>query len=128
MLPRLCYRLENNKPKIGATSIQTDEELDLFKECMRVLIVPQKLPNGKISTQILKPVRVYFEDATDEHAAEIPMGKTVAKKVLYPHIPFSQTSAPNLHVIRVCQGHCTHRSAELKGCSLVYSTFSKRST
>src|SRR5215510_13447362 len=31
-LLRLRYRLDSDKPKAGATSIQSDEELDLFKE------------------------------------------------------------------------------------------------
>lgn len=65
-LIRLRYRLDTDKPKAGATSIQSNEEFDLFKERMRPLIVPQKLSSGKISTRSLRPVRAIFEDAAEE--------------------------------------------------------------
>jgi hypothetical protein len=58
----LRYRLDTDKPKAAATSIQTVEEYEIFKDRMRSLIVPQKLPSGKLSTRILKPVTVCFED------------------------------------------------------------------
>jgi hypothetical protein len=65
-LIQLRYRLDTDKAKDGATSIRTEEELDLFKERMRDLTVPQRLPSGKISTRAPKIVRVYFEDASKE--------------------------------------------------------------
>ena len=37
----------------------------IFKDRMRSLIVPQKLPSGKLSTRVLKPVTVCFEDGAD---------------------------------------------------------------
>jgi hypothetical protein len=81
-LVRLRYWLDTDKPKAGATSIQSEEELKLFKDRMRGLIVPQKLPSGKISTRALKPVRVYFEDAADDNAAiQVPAIKSGSKKV-----------------------------------------------
>ncbi|KAI6137075.1 F1/V1/A1 complex, alpha/beta subunit of ATPase [Pisolithus sp. B1] len=43
-------------------SIQSEEELDLFKTQMHGLIVPQHLANGKVSTHLLKAVLVFFED------------------------------------------------------------------
>jgi hypothetical protein len=53
-------------------SIQSDEELGFFKECMRGLIVPQRLPSGKISSRALKPVHMYFEDgAHDEKSGSL---------------------------------------------------------
>jgi hypothetical protein len=67
-LVQLRYRLDTDKPKAGATSVTSEEELELFKDRMRSLLVPQKLPSGKISTRALKAVRVHFEDATAEGA------------------------------------------------------------
>ena len=57
----LQYRLDSDKQKDGATSIQTIDELDLFKARLRALIVPQRLTNGKPSTRPIKKVTVYFE-------------------------------------------------------------------
>jgi hypothetical protein len=90
-LIRLQYRLDSDKPKACAMSIRSDEELDLFKERMRGLIVPQKLASGKVSTRVLKPVRVNFEDV-GEQAASAPTTATTAsgKKVChksYMHRP-----------------------------------------
>lgn len=66
-LLKLRYRLESDRAKAGATSIHSEEELNFFKDRMRALIVPQRLPSGKISTRALKPVLVYFEDANEEN-------------------------------------------------------------
>ncbi|KAI6022251.1 hypothetical protein BKA83DRAFT_8627 [Pisolithus microcarpus] len=64
----LCYRLDSDKAKFGATSIQSEEELDLFKTRMHTLIVPQCLPSGKLSTRPLKAVLVFFEDVSTADA------------------------------------------------------------
>jgi hypothetical protein len=57
----LRYRLDSDKQKDGATSIQTGNELDLFKARLRALVVPQRLTNGKPSARPIKKVTVYFE-------------------------------------------------------------------
>lgn len=64
-LMELRYRLDTDKKKAAATSIQTEEELVIFKDWMRSLIIPQRLPSGKVSTRALKPVTVSFEDGAD---------------------------------------------------------------
>ncbi|KIM55494.1 hypothetical protein SCLCIDRAFT_30351 [Scleroderma citrinum Foug A] len=55
--------------KVGATSIETDTEFSIFKAKMQTLIMPQRLTNGKISTQPLKNCLVYFEDGDAEDAS-----------------------------------------------------------
>jgi hypothetical protein len=65
-LIELRYRLEGDKPKVGATTIKSEVQLEHFKQRMRLLIVPQRLANGKISQRQLKPIRVYFEDAAED--------------------------------------------------------------
>ena len=62
-LVMLQYRLSTDNAKIGIISIQTNDELQLFKERLRNLIVPPRLANGKVSTRTPKPVLVFFEDA-----------------------------------------------------------------
>jgi len=57
----LWYRLDSDKQKDGATSIQTGNELDLFKAQLRALVVPQRLTNGKPSTRPIKKVTIYFK-------------------------------------------------------------------
>ena len=47
----LQYQLDSDKAKAGATSIQMDEELNIFKMKMRDLIMPQRLANGKLSVK-----------------------------------------------------------------------------
>jgi hypothetical protein len=56
---------------------------------MRLLIVPQKLANGKISTWALKPVRVLFEDGTNENSTQMPMNKSSGKKVTQRSLLFN---------------------------------------
>ena len=85
-LLKLCYRLGTDKAKASATSIQTEEELKIFKERMRSLIVPQRLANGKLSTRVLKPVTVCFEDSADSGSSRAgatgsTKSKTSGKKV-----------------------------------------------
>ena len=63
-LLRLCYRLDSDKVKSGATSIQTEMEFKIFKDRMRNLIVPPVLSNGKKSTRPMKKVVVCFEDGS----------------------------------------------------------------
>jgi hypothetical protein len=62
----LQYRLSSDNVKIGAISIQTKEELLLFKDRLRKLIVPPRLSNGKASTRTPKAMLVYFEDASSD--------------------------------------------------------------
>ena len=66
-LVQLCYRLSTDKQKDSAISIQTAEHLTIFISRMRPLIVPQKLPSGKISTRQLKAISVIFEDTSIEN-------------------------------------------------------------
>jgi hypothetical protein len=89
-LLQLRYRLDSDKPKTGPTSIQTPDELRLFIERMKQLIVPQRLPSGRISARALKPVRVLFEDATEEpvereDGGSKPAGKQVSSFKLRAH-------------------------------------------
>ena len=75
----LQYRLSNDNTKIGAISIQTNEELLLFKDRLRKIIVPPRLANGKASTRTPKAVLVYFEDASE--VKETPTSSSSSKKV-----------------------------------------------
>lgn len=81
-LVALQYRLSNDNAKIGSISIQTNEELLLFKERLRKMIVPPRLANGKVSTRTPKPVLVYFEDASIE-MKETPTSSGSKKVFLY---------------------------------------------
>ena len=65
-LVMLQYRLSTDNAKIGSISIQNNEELQLFKERLRNIIVPPRLANGKVSTRTPKAVLVYFADASSE--------------------------------------------------------------
>jgi hypothetical protein len=76
----LQYHLSNDNAKIGAISIQTNEELLLFKDRLRKIIVPPRLANGKASTRAPKAVLVYFEDASTE-MKETPTSSSGSKKV-----------------------------------------------
>ena len=79
----LQYRLSNDNAKIGSISIQTCDKLQIFKERLRKMIVPPLLANGKVSTRTLKPVLVYFEDASSE-MRETPLATSSgSKKVLF---------------------------------------------
>ncbi|KIK74557.1 hypothetical protein PAXRUDRAFT_175380, partial [Paxillus rubicundulus Ve08.2h10] len=60
-LLQLQYWLDP-KSKQAATSVQSVEELNLFKARLRPMLVPPFLPSGKPSTRQLKNVSVYFED------------------------------------------------------------------
>lgn len=66
---RLQYWLDSNKVKTGSISIQSDDELNIFKVKMRSLIVPKCLPSEKPSTRPMKNVLVYFEDAGGEDSS-----------------------------------------------------------
>lgn len=64
---QLQYKLANDKAKAPATSICDDEELEIFVEKMRTLLVPPLLANGKPSKRAPpKNCTVCFEDATME--------------------------------------------------------------
>jgi hypothetical protein len=56
---------------------------------MHLLIVPQKLANGKISTQALKPVQVLFGDGANENSTQMPMNKSSGKKVTQHSLLFN---------------------------------------
>lgn len=68
----LQYRLSSDNTEARAISIQTSEELKLFKDRMRTLIVPPRLANGKASTRIPKAVLVFFEDTSGEIKEVLP--------------------------------------------------------
>ncbi|KAI6002557.1 hypothetical protein EDC04DRAFT_2972422 [Pisolithus marmoratus] len=73
---------DHNHPKTCIFKIQfciqhsqgskSDEELDIFKDCLQPLIVPQYLPSGHLSTQLLKPIHVIFEDSGNDSVVERP--------------------------------------------------------
>lgn len=73
----LRYRLDSDKAKAGATSIQTDEELNIFMTRMRDLITPQRLANGKLSTRQRKNILVILEDGNVETAGSVAGNKAV---------------------------------------------------
>jgi hypothetical protein len=61
---RLQYKLANDKVKAPTTSIQNDDELQIFMERMRALLVPQRLVSGKYSQRAPpKNTMVCFDDA-----------------------------------------------------------------
>jgi hypothetical protein len=80
---QLRYRLDSDKQKTPSTSIRSPEELKLFMNRMRPLIVARKLSSGKKSTQMPKAFTVYFEDGAGELAAGTAAGssKTSTKPV-----------------------------------------------
>ncbi|KAI9572026.1 hypothetical protein HD554DRAFT_2168276 [Boletus coccyginus] len=59
----LQYRLDSDKAKQASTSIQMDNELDIFIGRLQDLIVPERLPSGCKSTRAPKNSVVQFEDA-----------------------------------------------------------------
>jgi hypothetical protein len=72
---KLQYRLDC-KAKTAFTSIQSNEDLEMFVKTVRPLIVVLLLSNGKPSTRPMKPVVVYFDDAAseDQSAGPAPTG------------------------------------------------------
>lgn len=76
----LQYRLSTDNAKIGAISIQTNEEFQFFKDRLRKIIVPPLLSNGKVSSRTPKAVLVYFEDANSE-TKDISTASMGSKKV-----------------------------------------------
>ena len=85
-LVMLQYRLSTDNAKIGAISIQTNEELQLFKDCLRNVVVPPRLANGKVSSSTPKAVLVYFEDANSIETKETQTTSTGSKKVQYLYL------------------------------------------
>src|ERR1700733_14225809 len=79
-LLNLRYRLNTEKAKQALTSIASADELSIFIDRMRALLVPQRLANGKVSTKALKAVSVIFQDGNQEDAAA-QSGKSKKKKV-----------------------------------------------
>ena len=61
---RLQYKLASDKVKAPTTSIQNNDELQIFMERMRILLVPQRLASGRYSKRVpTKNTMVCFEDA-----------------------------------------------------------------
>jgi hypothetical protein len=78
---KLRYRLDTDKPKTPATSIHSLDELKIFQDHMHLLIVPQRLANGKLSSHALKPVTVCFEDGSNaDQSSAHTSGATAAEK------------------------------------------------
>ena len=69
--------------KIGTISIQTNEELLLFKDHLRKIIILPCLINGKASTWTPKAVLVYFEDASSEMKETLASGNSSKKVYIY---------------------------------------------
>ncbi len=60
---QLQYKLANDKVKAPTTSIQNNDELQIFIERMRILLVPQCLASGKCSKCVpTKNTMVCFKD------------------------------------------------------------------
>ena len=70
---QLRYKLDD-KPKTSTTSIQSSDELEIFEQTMRLLLVPQRLASGKISSRKAKIVMVFFEDGADDRMNSMPEG------------------------------------------------------
>jgi hypothetical protein len=63
----LQYRfIHNDKPSASATDVTTKSELEILIKKLRVLSVPQVLPNGRKSSKALAPPTVRFERAGEE--------------------------------------------------------------
>ena len=75
-LLKLRYRLDTDRQMANATSIQSEEEFAIFIDRMRSLIVPQRLPSGKISSRVLKPVTVCFKDGANSDSSGQNSAKT----------------------------------------------------
>ena len=78
---QLCYKLDTDKVKTPTTSIQSNDELQIFKDRMRLLLVPKRLADGSISKRALKAV--CFEDAADDQgkAGGLDTGSVKGKQV-----------------------------------------------
>lgn len=70
---QLRYKLDD-KPKTSTTSIQSSDELEIFEQTMRLLLVPQRLASGKLSGRKPKIVTVFFEDGADDRTNGTPEG------------------------------------------------------
>ena len=78
---RLQYRLDSDKAKMAPTSIQSQEELEIFVLKMHHLIVPPLLSSGKTSTCKLKPVTVCFKNAAESAKEVTELSKGRGKRV-----------------------------------------------
>ncbi|KAH0828902.1 hypothetical protein J3R83DRAFT_2321 [Lanmaoa asiatica] len=66
---KLQYRLKiGGKIQGGFTSLQSESEYTMFIDTMRPLIVPPCLSNGKMSSKVMRPVIVTFEDTASDHS------------------------------------------------------------
>ena len=74
---RLCYRLDSDKAKAGAISIQTEAKFKLFKNCMQDLLVPPVLANGKKLSHVMRKIQVFFKDANNDQQSLNPVGNKV---------------------------------------------------
>ncbi len=100
---QLRYKLSNDKAKAPTTLIQNEDELQIFVERMRSLLVPQRLANGRVSKRAPKNIIVYFEDPTAEgKTADCSDGK--GKKKASVRLPFVILSASML----TDESHYTH--------------------
>jgi hypothetical protein len=83
---QLHYKLDD-KPKTSTTSIQSTDELEIFEQTMRLLLVPQRLASGKISSRKPKIITVFFEDGADDRASapegSAGVGKRKASPIYY---------------------------------------------
>ena len=105
----LQYWLASDNAKAGAISIQTDDELQLFKDCLRSLSIPQLLASRKPSTRVLKPVLVYFEDTSMESKSSV-----------------SNSSSHKVCILEFFDGSCNNLISLLECCW--FSIMSKCST
>ena len=78
---KLQYRLDC-KAKTAFTSIQSNEDFEMFVETMRPLIVAPLLSSGKPSTRPMKSVVVYFDDAASEDQSAAPAPTSDHNKVV----------------------------------------------
>ena len=85
---RLQYKLANDKVKAPTTSIQNNDELRIFIDRMRVLLVPQHLASGKCSKRVpTKNTMVCFKDVAvpveGKKAESDGKGKKKVRVVVY---------------------------------------------
>ncbi|KAK2463990.1 hypothetical protein APHAL10511_004041 [Amanita phalloides] len=81
---QLWYKLTSNKAKAPATSIQSDEELEIFMDQMRVHLVPPRLANGKCSKRAPKNITICFEDAAAVEGKKAESSDGKGKKMSEP--------------------------------------------
>ncbi len=95
-LVELQYHLDGNKQTVGAIQIWSDVDLKQFEQQMRQLIVSQQLCNGKISTHILKLIRVCFKYMIKDvvERKEVPQKKSTENRVCHTYRYCTSTLQP----------------------------------